>query len=46
MPTEDEWERLWTEQKLPLDMREYDIIDNMLDYPSLFGKSIWEIKEK
>lgn len=46
LPTEDEWERLWNAQKIPFDMREDTMTDNMLDCPNLFGKSIWEIKEK
>ena len=46
LPTEDEWERLWNAQKIPFDMREDACVDNMLDCPERFGKSIWEIKEK
>ena len=46
LPTEDEWERLWNAQKIPFDMREDTMTDNMLDCPNLFDKSIWEIKEK
>lgn len=46
LPTEGEWQRLWEEQKIPFDMREDTMTDNMLDCPNLFGKSIWEIKEK
>lgn len=45
LPTEDEWERLWNAQKIPLEDRFDDMTDNMLDCPNLFGKSIWEIKE-
>lgn len=44
LPTEDEWERLWDAQKIPFDMREDTMTDNMLDCPNMFGKSIWEIK--
>lgn len=46
LPTEDEWERLWNAQKIPFDMREGTMTDNMLDCPNMFGESIWEIKEK
>lgn len=46
LPTEDEWERLWNAQKIPFDMREDTMTDNMLDCPNMFGKSIWEIKKK
>lgn len=42
----DEWQRLWDAQKIPFDMREDTMTDNMLDCPNLFDKSIWEIKEK
>lgn len=44
LPTEDEWERLWDAQKIPLEDRFDAMTDNMLDCPNLFGKSIWEIK--
>lgn len=46
LPTEEEWQKLWNAQKLPLDMRVDGMIDNMLDYPKVFGKSIIEIKTK
>ena len=46
LPTEDEWQRLWNAQKIPVDMREDTMTDNMLDCPNLFGKSIWEIKDE
>lgn len=33
LPTEDEWQRLWNAQKIPFDMREDTMTDNMLDCP-------------
>lgn len=45
LPSEEEWNTLWDLQKLPAEMRESGMSDNMLDYPQLFGKSIMTAKE-
>lgn len=37
LPTDKEWERLWTLQKLPLEERDNDITDNGLDCSVCFG---------
>ena len=46
LPTDEEWERLWNLQKIPVEEREGGMSDNTLDHPSVYGTSIWEIKEK
>lgn len=37
LPTDKEWERLWTLQKLPFEERDNDITYNGLDYSVCFG---------
>ena len=37
LPTDKEWERLWTLQKLPFEERDNDIMDNGLDCSVCFG---------
>lgn len=46
LPTNEEWERLWNLQKIPMEEREGGMSDNTLDHPGVYGTSIWEIKEK
>lgn len=46
IPTEEEWQRLWNAQKVPVEERTGWGTDNILDNPSVYGKSIAEIVER